>query len=137
MDKITVGSIADSKPSFVVAVEAAGAITVGAGELVVAVGTNVKDINNQRVTTALEQLREKLREAQYPNGPLAVTYVSGAPPSAEGYAVANAAAVPALTEDDAVIAYDTGFYPEGNSENIGSVIRRAAELFQEQILKLN
>ncbi len=137
MDKVTVSNIADSKPSFVVAVQAAAAITVGAGELVVAVGTNVKDINNQRVTTALEQFREKLREAQYPNGPLAVTFVSGAPPSAEGYAVANAAAIPVLTEDDAVVAYDTAFYPAGNSENIGAIIRRAAELFQEQILKLN
>ena len=149
MDKITVSGIADSKPSMVVAVEAAGAITVGAGELIIAVGDNVKADHtvlapgvapvgsNQRAATALEVLREKLREAQYPNGPLAVTFVSGAPPNAEGYAVANAAAVPALTEDDAVIAYDTGFYPAGNSENIGSVIRRAAELFQEAILKLN
>lgn len=137
MDKITVNGIADSKPSMVVSVEAAGAITVGAGQLVLAVGTNVKDTNNQRVTTALEQLRERIREAQYPNGPAAVTYASGTPPSAEGYAVANAASIPALTEDDAVIAYDTGFYPAGNSENIGSVIKRAAELFQEAILKLN
>ena len=137
MDKITVGSIADSKPSMVVSVQAAAAITVGAGELVVAVGTNVKDINNQRVTSALEVLREKLREAQYPVGPLAVNFVSGAPPSAEGYAVANAAAIPVLTEDDAVIGYGATFYEAGNSENIGSIIRRAPDLFQEQILKLN
>lgn len=149
MDKITVSNIADSKPSMVVSVQAAGAITVGAGELVVAVGDNVKADHtvltpgvapvgsNQRAAAALEQLRERLREEQYPNGPLAVTFVSGTPPSAEGYAVGNAAAIPALTEDDAVVAYDTGFYPAGNSENIGSVIRRAAELFQEAILKLN
>ncbi len=149
MDKITVGSIADSKPSMTVSVQAAGAITVGAGELVVAVGDNVKADhtilvpgtapvgNNKRVTSALEVLREKLREAQYPVGPGQVTFVTGTPPSAEGYVVGEGAAIPALTEDDAVIAYDTAFYPAGNSENIGSVIRRAAELFQEAILKLN
>ena len=137
MDKVTVSSIADSKPGFVVSVQAAAAITVGAGELIIAMGTNVKDINNQRVVSAFIDLRDRLREAEYPVGPLAVNFASGAPPSAEGYAVANAAAIPVLTEDDAIIGYGATFYEAGNSSNIGNIIDRAIEVFQELVLKLN
>ena len=135
MDKVTVSSIADSKPSMVVSVEAAGAITVGAGELVIAMGTNVRDTNNQRCVTALDALRDRLKEANYPVGQ--VTISSGEPPNLEAFAVTDAAAIPALTEDDAVIAYDAAFYNAGNSTNIGAIITRAIEVYQEQILKFS
>ena len=49
----------------------------------------------------------------------------------------NGAAIPALTEDDAVVAYGANFYDAGNSVNIGAIIDRAIEVFQEQILKFN
>lgn len=137
MDKITSDSIANSKPSFVVAVEAAATLTIGAGEIGIFMGTNVKDINNQRVVSAFIDLRDRLREAEYPVGPLAVNFVSGAPPSAEGYAVANAATIPALTEDDAVIAYGATFYPAGNSGNYSNHIDRLIEKFQEDLLPFN
>lgn len=134
MDKITSDSIANSKPSFVTAVEAAGALTIGAGEIGIFMGTNVKGINNQRVVTALENLRDRLREAEFPVGPGAVTFVTGTPPSREGYVVGEGAAIPALTEDDAVIAYGNTFYPAGNSGNYLNVINRLTEKFQEDLL---
>ena len=136
MDKITVGSIADSKPSFVVAVQAAAALTVGAGELVIAVGTTPTGVNNQRVVTALELLRDKLREAQYPVGPLAFTVLTTTPPSRVATLTNVAAIGVAHVETEIVIAYDSAFYSAGNSSNIGNIINRAIEVFQEQILKL-
>ncbi len=134
MDKITSDSIANSKPSFVVAVEAAGALTIGAGEIGIFMGDNVKAINNQRVVTAFENLRDRLREADYPVGPGAVTFVTGTPPSREGYVVGEGASIPVLTEDDAAIAYGINFYPAGNSSNYSNTIDRLIERFQEDLL---
>jgi hypothetical protein len=137
VDKIAVGSIADSKPSFVVSVQAAAALTVGAGELVIAVGTNIKDINNQRVVSGLIIARDHLREVQYPVGPLAFTVLTSTPPD-HATVVTNPAAIGAgHTEDEIVIAYDSAFYDAGNSTNFLNIIDRAIEVFQEQILKLN
>jgi len=134
VDKIVASNIADSKPSFTVSTEAAATLTIGAGELGIFMGINVKAINNQRVVSAFIDLRDRLREAEYPVGPLAVNFVSGTPPSAEGYAVGNALAIPVLTEDDAVIAYGAAFYPAGNSGNYSNKIDRLIERFQEDLL---
>jgi len=140
VDKVAVGSIADSKPSFVVSVQAAAALTVGAGELVIAVGTNIKNINNQRVISGLEFARDTLREAQYPVGVGQFNVVTGEPPSNVNgaYVITNPAVIGILhTEDEVVIAYDLAFYDAGNSTNFLNIINRAIEVFQEQILKLN
>lgn len=134
MDKITTDSIANSKPSFVVAIEAAATLTIGAGELGIFMGDNVKAVNNQRVVTAFEGLRDRLKEANFPVGPGVVTFVTGTPPSATGYVVGEGAAIPALTEDDAVIAYGNTFYPAGNSSNYLNTINRLIERFQEDLL---
>ena len=128
MDKVTVSSIADSKPSMVVSTEAAALLTVGAGELMIAMGVNIKNANNQDVVTAFQDLKD---------GALAVNYASGTPPNRAGYLVGNGLTIPALTEDDAVVAYGANFYDAGNSVNIGAIIDRAIEVFQEQILKFN
>ena len=136
MDKVAVGSIADSKPSFVVSVQAAAALTVGAGELVIAIGTNVKDINNTRVLSALQLLQDHLKEGNYPQGPLQFTGAFSTPPT-HGTTALNAAAIPAFTEDEVVIAYDLAFYDAGNSSNIGNIITRAIEVYQEQVAKFN
>jgi len=137
VDKIAVGSIADSKPSFTVSVQAAAALTVGAGELVIAVGTNVKDINNTRVISGLQLLRDHLRESEYPVGPLAFTVNTGTPPD-HATTLTNVAAIGVgHTEDEIVIAYDSAFYSAGNSSNIGNQIDRAIEVFREQILNTN
>lgn len=137
MDKVTVSNIADSKPSFGVSIEAAATLTVGAGELMIAMGTNVKDTNNQRVVSAFEDLRDRLREADWPVGAAADNHAIGTPPSATGYVVANSAGIPVLTEDDAIIAYGATFYDAGNSSNLGNIVDRAIEVFREQILNTN
>jgi hypothetical protein len=103
--------------------------------LVLAVGTNAAADNQQEIVSALEAAREKMREAQYPNGPLAVTYVTGNVPHSTLDAAANAAAIPALTEDDYVIAFDTGFFAGGSGTVIGNQFRRAAERYLELVLK--
>jgi len=139
VDKITVGSIADSKPSMVVSTQAAAALTVGAGELVVAVGTNIKDINNQRAVSGIKFAKDALQEAQYPVGAAQFNVVTGEPPSLHStYVITNPATIGVLhTEDEVVIAYDQAFYSAGNSSNIGNIIDRAIEVYQEQVLKLN
>lgn len=149
MDKIISDSIANSKPSFTVVTEAAGALTVGAGEIAIFMGDNVAADhtvlvpgvapigNNQRVITAFENLRDRLKEANFPVGPGAVSFVTGTPPSAEGYVVGEGAGIPALTEDDAAIAYGDGFYPAGNSSNYLNMINRLMERFQEDLLPFN
>ena len=137
MDKITAASIADSKPSFTVAVQAAGALTLGAGEIGIFIGTNVKDVNNQRTVTALEELAELLRENQFPTGANGLNLATGTPPGKTGYAITDVAAIPALTEDEVVIGYGNSFYPDGNSTNFGAMLRSMIEVYQEQILKFN
>jgi len=137
VDKITAASIAESKPSFVVTTEAAATLTLGAGEIGIFVGTNVKDTNNQRVVTALEELVELLRENQFPTGVNGLNLATGTPPGKTGYAVTDVAAIPALTEDEVVIGYGNSFYPDGNSTNLSAFFKSLIELFQERILKLN
>ena len=137
MDKITAVSIADSKPNFVVAVEAAATLTLAAGEIGIFVGTNVKDVNNQRVVTALDELRDLLRENQYPTGVNGLNLATGTPPGKTSYVITDVAAIPALTENEVVIGYGNSFYPDGNSTNFGAMLRSMIEYFQEQILKFN
>lgn len=137
MDKITAASIAESKPNFVVTTQAAATLTLGAGEIGIFVGTNVKDINNQRAVSALDHIRDHLREAQYPQGPLALTGSFYTPPVKFPTTALNAATFPVFTEDEVVIAYEAGFYPAGNSGNIGAMIQSLIEVYQEQILKFN
>lgn len=136
MDKVTVSGIATAKTDYVESSEAAANLTVGAGELMLAVGSNVIALSNQRVVTAFQRLRDRLREANFPVGPLADNVAFGTPPSSVGYVVVNTAGIAALTEDDAIIAYGANFYDAGNSANIGNIIDRAIEVFQERLLKL-
>lgn len=149
MDKITAASIADSKPNFTVAVQAAAALTLGAGEIGIFVGTNVKAGhtilvpgvapvgNNQRAVSALDHIRDHIRESDYPQGPLALTGAFFTPPSNVPTTALNAATFPVFTEDEVVIAYDINFYPEGNSANFGAMIQSLIEVYQEQVLKFN
>jgi hypothetical protein len=137
VDKVAVGSIADSKPNFVVSVQAAASLSVGAGELVIAVGTNVRDTNQTRVISALQLLQDHLKEGNYPQGPLQFTGAFSTPPD-HGTVALNAAAIPGtFDEDNVVIAYDLAFYDAGNSSNIGNQITRAIEVYLEQISKFN
>lgn len=136
MDKITAASIAESKPDFVVTTQAAATLTLGAGEIGIFIGTNVKDVNNTRVLSALNLLRDHLREDNYPQGPLALTGAFSTPPD-HGTSALNAATFPVFTEDQIVIAYEAGFYPAGNSSNFDAMLTSMIEVYQEQIAKFN
>jgi len=137
VDKITAASIADTKPNFTVAVQAAATLTLAPGEIGIFVGTNVKDISNQRAVSALDHIRDHIRESQYPQGPLALTGSFFTPPTKFPTDALNAATFPAFTENEVVIAYDENFYPDGNSTNFGAMIQSLIEVYQERILKFN
>lgn len=137
MHKITVASRYDSKPSHTVATEAAITLNIGDGELGIFIGTNVVAINNTRCISALVQLRDALKEANFPDGALANNFAHVTPPDGKpGVTVGNAVALPVLTEDEVVIAYGGTFENPGNSQTFVGHIDRLIETFQEQILKL-
>lgn len=134
--KITVTNIADGKPDHVVATQAAATLSIGDGELGIFVGTGVVAINQLRCISALQQLRDALRENLFPDGASADNYAYVTPPDGKpGIIVGNAAAIPALTEDEVAIAYGGTFYSESNSTLFANHIDRLIETFQEKILK--
>ena len=97
----------------------------------------MKDTNNQRVVSALQELAEILRENQYPTGVNGLNLATMTPPGKTGAAITDVAAIPALTEDEVLIGYGNSFYPDGNSTNFGAMLTSMIEYFQERILKLN
>jgi len=136
VDKITVANIDEGKPDHVVAAEAAATLSVLDGQLGIFIGTGVKAVNQTRCISALHQLRDALRENLFPDGAAADNYAYVTPPDGKpGVTVGNAAAIPALTEDEVCIAYGGTFYSEGNSHLFAAHIDRLIETFQEQILK--
>jgi hypothetical protein len=137
MDKIVVASRAASKPSYTVVSEAAAAPTVGAGELAVFIGTNIRDNIQIRGLNGVDEVKDALREAQWPVGPLAVNFGYVTPPSKTAIVVDNAAAIPALTEDDVLIAYGATFYDGSNSVIFDRHVDSALEVYREQIAVLN
>ncbi len=136
-NKVIVGSKADSKAAHVVSTESAGAPTIGAGELGIYIGTDVVATNNQRCISALQQLRDALREANFPVGPQNVNFAHVIPPDGkQGITIDNATVVPGLTELHVVIGYGNAFESAGNSQTFVGHIDRLIETFQEKILKL-
>jgi len=120
-----------------VATEAAATLTIGDGELGIFIGTTVVGVNNQRCVSALVQLRDALREANFPDGALADNFAHVDPLAGkEAIVVGNAAAIPVLAETDVAIAYGGTFENPGNSQTFVGHIDRLIETFQEQILKL-
>lgn len=134
--KITAGNIDATKPSHVVATQAAATLSIGDGELGIFIGTNVVGVNNQRAVSALVQLRDALRENLFPDGAAADNYAYMTPPGKDSITIGNGIAIPALTEDDVCIAYGGTFYTESNSHFFCAHIDRLIETFQEQVLKL-
>jgi hypothetical protein len=149
VDKITSPGIDASKPDFTVTTQAAATLTLGAGEIGIYIGTLVKADHtilvpgtapigsNQRAVAALDHIRDHLRESQYPQGPLQFTGAFFTPPTKFPTDALNAAAFPAFTEDQVVIAYDLAFYDAGNSTNFNAMIQSMIEVYQEQVLSFN
>lgn len=137
MHKITCGGLYVAKPDYVVDTEAAAAITVGDGELVVAVGTSLLTKSPVLCVIALNDLLDALRERQFPDGAAADNYAYMTPPDKANVVVGNAAAVPALAETDAVIAYGGTFAGVGSSQIFIGHINRMIEKFLEDVAKVN
>lgn len=138
MNKVEIDRIDDPKTLMVVSVQPAAALSVNAGDLIIAVGTNVSDRNNQDVITALGDLKDALRERQYPHGAQIDNYAYFNPlESKSSIVIGNGLSIPALTEDDVVIAYENGFYPAGNSVQYDQSIQAMTEKLMEVVLKFN
>jgi hypothetical protein len=134
--KITVTNIDKGKPDHVVEAQAAATLSIGDGELGIFIGTGVVADNNQRCISALQQLRDALRESNFSDGAAADNYAYVTPPDGKpGITVGNGAAIPALTEDEVAIAYGGTFYDPGNSSNFSNHINRLIQTFQEKILR--
>jgi hypothetical protein len=137
VDKITVGSIADSKPSFTVGTQVPATPTLGAGEFALWVGTNVRDLNLSMVISGINHLAAHFREDGWPVGPLALN-IGFYDPLTHTHTFLNSATFPGgISEDDIMLAYEEAFYDAGNSNNFGNLITRVIEVYQEQIAKLN
>jgi hypothetical protein len=135
VDKVTVSSIADSKPSFVVSNVVAASPTLGSGELAIWAGTDAKDANQGEVIVALRRLAERFREEGFPVGPLANNMAHFTVPGGPITFLNHATFPGGMTEKDVMIAYEEDFYSAGNSSNMMNIIKRAIEVYKEQILK--
>jgi len=144
MDKVLIQGMSLAKVNYAVSVQPAATITIGGSSFLIAVGTNVKDISNQRVVTALYNLIGVFREAQWPaivtpNRAFAVI----TPPNKTGVSVQIVAtSLPPFTENDVVMAYGDNFFLTGTTHGGNSTIynehaRRMIERLQEDVLKFN
>lgn len=137
MHKIVSNNIDHTKVDYIVSTQAAATLTIGDTELGIFVGTAVVAINNQRCISALVQLRDALKEANFPDGAAADNFAHVTPPDGkQGVTVGNAVAIPVLTESEIVIAYGGLYASPGRSQIFIGHINRMIEVFQEQILKL-
>lgn len=122
-----------------------------AGAFVVEVGDNlwVGTEFRQRITRALEQMRDALREAQWPDGALATNYatMAGVETPKGQIVVGNAASAPAITEAGLRISYnipisgagaDSGGTSASGGGGFGSSTNRGAilDLIIGEILEL-
>jgi hypothetical protein len=116
---------------------AAATLSVAAGEVILAIGTNIRDDIQIRGINGIGAVADALREAGYPHLN-EVTWGVATPP---GNIVLGSDTLlnnlPAFTEDQVVIAYDDGFYPPFNSHVYDTIIRKALELYMEDVAKIN
>ena len=102
-----------------------------------------------QIVRSLDQIKDKLREAQWPDGASATDYatMAGVDTPKGNIVVGNAAAAPAITEDGIRISYNlplSATAPTGVSTNVtgmagsGSSVNRGAvfDLIKDEILEL-
>jgi hypothetical protein len=136
--KIISSGIDQTKPNFVVDVQAAASITLGAGNIAIYIGTTALGRNISECVSALQNCRDALREAQYPDGTLAFDSAKMVDVPEGAIVIANGAAVPLdTTENGVLIAYHNDFYEAGNSTKYTNVINRMIETFLERVVKAN
>lgn len=122
-----------------------------AGAFVVEIGDNlwVGTQFRHQINRALEQIRDKLREAQWPDGALATNFatIAGVDTPKGDIVVGNAASAPAITEDGIRVSYnipasgagaDSGGTSASGGGGFGSSVNRDAifEYFKDEILEL-
>jgi hypothetical protein len=139
VDKIIIPDRAAAKANMTVTTEAAATLSIATSEVILAIGTNVRDAIQLRGINAIGSIADALREAGYPQlGAPSITWGVSTPPGnvtiGSDTLLNN---LPAFTEDQVVIAYDSGFYPPFNSHVYDTIIRKALELYMEDVAKIN
>lgn len=139
MDKIIVPNRAAAKSDMTLTTEAAATLSIAVGQLIIAVGTNLRDTMQLEGINGVGQVRDALREQQgsYPHlNEVTWGVVTPTGPVSVG-SDTQLNNLPVFTEDQVVIAYDDGFYPPFNSHVYDSIIGKALELYMEEVAKIN
>lgn len=136
-EQVLSGNQNDSKHQMVQSAVLAGAVAIGADELLVWIGSNVQ--NQVEIIEALNRCRDALREAGYPKPGIGDEVVALTQPGAAKSlaTVTNQAALPAITEDDVLVGYGNGYSPVGadSSRLYDDRINAAIDKLLEDVLK--
>ncbi len=115
---------------------AAGAVAIGAGELVVWFGTGTSG-NQVEIIEALNRCRDALREAEYPDpagGSEVVALTQPGDPKS-GVTITNQATLPTIAETDVFIGYGAGYADGGGTKLFMDRIDAALDVLLEDTLK--
>lgn len=142
MDKIIIPDRAAAKANMTVTTEAAATLSIAVNQLIIAIGTNVRDAIQLRGINGIATVADALREQQgsYPHLNEVTWGVLTPPGNTDQVTVGSDTQLnnlPVFTEDQVVIAYDDGFYPPFNSHIYDTLIDKALELYMEEIAKVN
>lgn len=137
MDKIIIPDRAAAKASMTVTTEAAATLSIATSEVILAIGTNVRDAIQLRGINAIGSIADALREAGYPQLNEVTWGVSTPPGNISIGSDTLLNNLPAFTEDQVVVAYHAAFYQPFNSHVYDTIIRKALELYMEEIAKVN
>jgi hypothetical protein len=137
VDKIIVPDRAAAKANMTVTTEAAATLSIAVGQLIIAIGTNIRDDIQIRGINGIGAVADALREAGYPHLNEVTWGVATPPGNLSIGSDTQLNNLPVFTEDQVVVAYDDGFYPPFNSHVYDTLVRKALELYMEEIAKVN
>ena len=122
----------------VVSVVVAASVAIGAGEMVLWIGSTVGN-NHVETLMALERCRDALREFGVPKPANTFEVVALSQPGAAKslVVITNRAALPTITEDDVLIGYGETYVPGagGSTKLLLDRIDAAANVLMESTLK--
>lgn len=139
MDKIIIPDRAAAKYNMTVTTEAAATLSIAVNQLIIAIGTNIRDAIQLRGINGIGAVRDALREQQggFPHLNEVTWGVATPPGPVTVGSDTQLNNLPVFTEDQVVIAYDDGFYPPFNSHVYETLINKALELYMEEVAKVN
>lgn len=139
MDKIIIPDRAAAKANMTVTTEAAATLSIASGEVIIAIGTNIRDKYQIRGINGIGAVRDFLRERQHSYPQVnEVNWAVAIPPGGATFGSDTLLNnLPAFTEDQVVIAYHIAFYQPFNSHVYDTIIGKALELYMEEIAKVN